>query len=132
MICKICRGVLEDRTGLLGEDSDSLYFSHHSTASSLRDSAVQGCQICRTVWSNLSDAEQDVVINTALDGQITHFLLQQNENLAIPNAYDLAVILNNEIDLSEVGRKTQQGFTAFVLQPSSGRLNRSGCETPGS
>lgn len=129
MICKSCLDVLEHRTGLLGEDSESLFFSHHATASSLRDSALQGCQICRTIWSNLTDAEQDVVINTTLDGPITHCLLQQNTKLAIPNSYDLAVMLNNEIDLSKLGRKKEQAFSAFLLQPSSGTLYRLGCET---
>lgn len=66
MICYVCDGVLQHRNGLLSNSINSdghriIKMVHHRTARSLQDSVVQGCYICRLLWDDLSDVDQEAL-----------------------------------------------------------------------
>ena len=140
MICDTCLGVLQRREGLVQDDEDSLLFVHHGRASSLRQSALEGCYICQPFWNQLSHAERDALLDFNLPDHeiededpdtwavrahqmrkhVTLCMLQRGDGIEMPSCYTLAVVLNGDIDLSRASKKETYAFGMYVFQPAAG------------
>lgn len=60
MLCTVCHDMLHLQTGSPWKGMFDLQFVHHPNLQSLKDSAnKQNCGICRTVWGELSQIEQE-------------------------------------------------------------------------
>lgn len=61
MLCQVCIGALQHQKGHLSgsiEEADAVFIAHHESVASLESSALEACEVCHPLWSQLTDDEK--------------------------------------------------------------------------
>ena len=59
MICAVCYGVVVRHAGIQWRGTFDLHFDHHADRKGLQNSASMSCYICRSLWAQVLQLEQN-------------------------------------------------------------------------
>ena len=140
-LCQPCTSVLIHKSNWLnnfekdpndsGDSEEGYLFGHHSTGSSLQSAANHGCGFCQHFWTQLEDAECDVVLkntNADADDYVTYLSISRSEIIGLQDArgsFMLAMALGDKGDIKEalkkVTNKETPAFSLWVLMENESK-----------
>ena len=127
MLCEICRKVIEEKHGVIGEQNHVVLHTHHQTVDSFQKSVSRGCYVCTVQWASFSDAEQRMLLN--LEGMEEPLMMcvlfapKDEESMRYKYSQDtilFSIHLNLQKGLSEINPAAEPRNAVFVLQPTDG------------